>query len=316
MVTEKVDLQEFLSLSPIGVKQYGNISGIDIYSDTDMTDKVKEMCKSNPITVDFSDKISELIDQRKILIGYTDTTPHIIFKKLKQFLPFVDRNPLDGTYGFYAINEDKILILLENIVNILGLGLNISRIPNIIKHELIHMAFSNHPSEYTRIVLKDLIKFYTHLTKNMLDYIKKNHKLEFNYEIKEKNVYNLILNLNNLVISKSEKLTMNKVVSSAYLIWKNYINQCIDNSKLSANISYHLATPYLYYLLGSNKRTDISLSKTAILVYLKTYKTAFNLDVYNITTPFQEYLTTSEVHCILGDFMKLKKLEGVINKID
>lgn len=317
---QKVILQEFLSLSPLGIKKFGSINDIDIYSDDDITEKVKLLCEKNPITNSFSTKISELIDNKKILIGYTKSPMGLIFKKLKNLIPFIDKDPLDSTYGFYSITDDKIVILLENLVNILGMGGQRSRIPNIIKHELIHMAFANNPKEYLLITAKDLIKYYDQVIRNTFIFVNKNiktNKIDVEMDIDNKLILELIVKLNYLLIKKSESIPMNKLLMKTYLIWKDLFNTLLKNEKLASKLAYHLSTPYLTFLFGSKSSVDNSLAKTAILIFGNSYKTAFdNINVFNITTPFQEYMITSEVHCILGDFYKLEKLENVINKID
>lgn len=213
----KIHLREF-RLMPTNLDRSVNIgNGTIIHTSRDIVTLSKNVIENHPSTKVVSNKLLEMIDNSVIIIGYIDRSKFKFLKrKLNTFL-----FGSEFTLGTYLPHLNKILIILDN--NVSFIGKSILEIPNLIIHELIHMAYNGSQIKYGSVE-RILLKYYTKLISNiycdLYKYFSQTTDIHpiVNIHETDKNLSKLLFKLYE---SKRSKLTIDQYIEILDKIWSN-----------------------------------------------------------------------------------------------
>jgi len=300
-------LNEFFDLMPFNLSVYGEAVGLPIRSSEKIVTAVKEFTYKHPITKSIAQKIEEGLDKKTIIVGYSVKPISFFWKRLKHYLNYLDfmfrGGKISGkdiiTLGFYDPASFKVIVLLDDNVNIIGK--QIREIPVKLTHELCHYCADINFTTFLNNTMNDsLLPFYKKL---LMDTAPKSEKIN-DSKIKES-----IKKLSQL----NEGLAMLKSHNPAtFSVWARLLNN-VYNKEDSIKITQFLAMPYYAFITDELKSTYIDQAMKSAINYYNSYDFIYGLDVKNTTIPGQEFRFPSEVTAVSNEFEIREDMLKVIN---
>lgn len=290
LIKEDLNHLEEIGLFPIinKLEFYGYVSGIALYSNETIVNKVKEHVLKQ--RKEIYNIVSKGLDSKNIIVGYTSPSKFkFVFNKIKKLTGFVDEVDL----GFYDKIEDKLCVVLDHNVNMLGKTL--IKIDSILVHELVHCAASK--NNKTNIILNTsehfIYPFFKSLLSNLYNIvIEEDEKLNV---IPYGSDFNRIMMDLNKKIEKDVSITTHNGYYISSQIWNNEFVKRLGGNKENARIlTRALQSMYNYNYLNSSLSvfSDNELKK----INDSFYKAYNNINIKNPNTLVgQEPIYPSEI---------------------
>jgi hypothetical protein len=250
-------------------------------------------------TKPISQTIIDGMDTNNIIVGYISKGffSHL-FHRLKNHI-YKSRG---STFGYYSLDDNKLVILLDDTINILGMKLR--ELPPIVNHEIIHMATMNNISQYKSLFLDEISKYMMVYFKNLN-----------------------VPNIDKLEVSNVKKCMgdiIDKMEGTSGLIkdtispYKTLFRTIIDDDSTIDTYTRMMIAPY-YYIVIKNSSTQLINDKeslNSVMMMAKTYDDLGYKNVLSYTTPCQELLYPSEILCIMYQFKLSSKAIRLINNLN
>jgi len=293
-------LNEFLDLIPTGLKQYGIADNEPIFSNEKIIDATLGWLEKSSITKPILPGIKKGIEARSILIGYENKSKlSFLSNRIKSFTGVSHGM---HTLGYFSPVDQKLVILLDDNVNILGKA--ITEIPSILAHELCHFAAFDKPKSFISTTLRShLLPFYKNICYNLAPLTK--------------NISDSILSktIQTLIITGDASPQPNKVLDTIN-IWRLYIEHAYPKDEVEPLI-IRMALPYLYFI--NSDKVKNSSHRPLINETYKRYCMAYNKlghDACKWTHAGQEFAFPSEIVAITSQWDIPSNVARLINMID
>lgn len=294
------NLNEFFDLIPTGLKQYGVVDNESIYSNEKIIMSVLAWLEKSSITKPILSGIKKGIDTRSILIGYENKSKlSFLAKRIKSF---TGTSHGMHTLGYFSPVDKKLVILLDDNVNILGKA--VTEIPSIIAHELCHFAAFDKPQSFISTTLRShLLPFYKNICYNIAPLTK-----NISDSVLTKTIQTLIIT--------GDASSQPHTVSDTINIWRSYIEHAYPKEKANP-IIIRMALPYLYFI--NSAKVKSSSYRPLINDTYKRYCVAYSKlgqDACRWTQAGQEFAFPSEIVAITSQWDVPSSVARLINMID
>ena len=284
-------IQELFAL-PIGVKNIGNVWGVEFYTSDDLKEKFIH-CIENSSYLKVLDNVKKLIDTEKLIPVFSSKNIASFFMKR---IPLLFSGDVHTICGFYDQNTKKIFILIDNNTNFFGITPN-DNIAELVVHELMHASCHENPASFLNLFKEELIKFYDILFDEL-------YKTVLSKKETQKFVNNLCLRF------ELKQYNFKTLYDFYYLSMKGRTK--LKDDDLKRSIENAILAFYYFYTESPKMFEDQYLR---IHEYVKqTYKKAFDVDTRDKSC-FQEITTPSEVIASISnkDFISSKVNRAIDN---
>jgi len=292
-------LQEIADFYPIGLSSYGSIEGLELFSSKSIEDRIIDWCYKSQFTKKIAPTIERKIRDGTIVVGYlNDKTTYWFWKKFKNWIHHtVLGNPSLIINGYFSPDDNRIVILLDSNVNILGNA--VRYIPNKLVHELVHYAANDNISRFLSVTMnKYLIPYYrTVITEISPD-----------IGLNDNDLKSAIVRVTN----DNEGLYVNNanIYMSGNTWYKLFLRY--KNKHDSLSIMNKMSLPYLMFIVGSAKNKYKSLAYKVMDDYYDGYL-HLGFDAEDLTIPGQEFRFPSEVVAIASENKLSNGVASLIN---
>ena len=295
-------LEEFLDLSPIGLKYYGQIQGQDLHSNNRIEDYIINWCTNSPSTSKIMNIVSTGIRNKIIIIGYEDKSMiKQMWFSFRHTGPKIFRmDPTKGLHvlGYYSMIDKKIAAVLDK--NVTLSGKSVREVPPILCHELIHFAANVNPTLMIRLCGQShLLPFYRELTTQISPASK---------IISDSDLLDTILEL---AINMEGDIGIRPTVHTSVNIWTKYFNKAPGVNGEQAAIL--IVLPFVHYFLES-KKVDRKLMIKSLKMHYTSYR-KIGINAVSFTTAGQETQAPSEILAISNQFNPHPNIIKLINSI-
>jgi len=218
-------------LYPTSLRPYGSIAHMTMHSNADIERWVLGRAKLNPATSSVYAKIEEGLATRAIIVGYEDPSVlRFFFRKFARTIGITNEGHIMGFYNPYY---DRIVVLLDNNVNIWGDKEIWHDLLNILLHELIHMGVQHNPQLFLKDANTYLIDYYSRLVKSVLAY----YKIERN--VSATSVRSLV---KDLTYARVKNITSEMSTREQVAIWTRFFK--------TFNLPQDTKNEVAYFILG------------------------------------------------------------------
>lgn len=288
------------------------ITNIEFYSSPKIQEILINIVNKSIILEPVRKNILKLIQNKKIILGYTDPSKfRFVFEKIKNLF---GRSTSEKYVGLYSVSEDKIYLILDNNVDLMGH--EIYSIDKILSHELCHMATVQYKK--TKIIQKtinSLLLFYSEVIRNVTQLLlNKNisYDVKFKRELKD-TIYELI-DINECLDSN-----IDIKIKNSYNIWKKFLSKILFNNLEEVNlITKAVLSLYIFnyhgeHLIKNDKYEIISHIDEIENIFIEAYKNIGITRIINI--PGQEFIFPSEIISICSQNGIQNNVVSSLNKI-
>jgi hypothetical protein len=296
----KYDMTEMATLPGITkqdreVIHYG---GTDFYTNEKLRQKfILTLLKNTPSKS--HKKIIELVNKKIIIPAFlTKSTLSYYLKNIFGRTRADDK--FSGVYGFYAIKDKKIFVLIDTGYKILT-WVPDRHLAAVTLHECMHMAEKKDPVKFMKVNAVPLYKYYSTFLDTIFD-MKNNNKTS---------VLDWILYIRGFE-NKQHSLEVNEYANKILKAVKPYSK--LPNGKIDIQIDNIITYAFKSYDANSSMLTRLIREYSHIyLALMNAYEKVFKFRA--ITTAYQELFTISEVICMLAT-MELGKNKYVSDTLD
>lgn len=284
------ELNEFVKFYPMGLSSYLTIPELDlnVYSNTKITNTFINWVEKDSILKPVRNVVIDGINQRKIVIGYESKNK---IKRLYKILRNSFYNKNQTVLGWYSGNSNKIALILDDNVNIIGNV--IKEITPVLSHELAHYACKNN---YKGFIKGTYSKYMEPFYKVFINDITDGKVNPSDKEIKK-----LVTNL----IKKNEASGDVFVNNNIKTCWKEIFTNYPE---------YYLPTISSYMYMREYIPFNNNVRKS-IRSLMKAYETIGIKNVLNFTLPGQEIAYPSEILSVVSTFGTIPEIGKIVNQI-
>lgn len=289
---------ESFELFPYGLEPYGKILNSTIYSSEEIVNFVSKLILNSKLKP-IARKIIEGMKDRTILVGFEKTGKlDFTVRRIKHF--FSDKGEI--ILGYYSSLDKKLVILLDENVNIIGK--EIRSLENVIIHELIHMLANLDFSNYMGKVMKDyLFPFYQSLCGLIME-----RDVSSNIDL-SKTIFNL-----SRLYDKGENPIGG--TSIALNTWVDYFLN--EDEKMAKQYAFDILLPYERFI-SKNRQVSSpkyqTSSREMAINFVKAYE-IIGINVKGLTIPGQEAIYPSEVIGMCAQVNLDPKIVSLINSLE
>jgi hypothetical protein len=249
-------------------------------------------------------RIEEGLKKRSIIVGYEDSNVlRFFYHKLIKTLGL--GNSRYTTMAFYTAAEDRLVILLDNNVDLFGDREIWHNLLNITLHELIHMSTNHNPELFTNVTGKYLRRYYMYLVNLVL------RKYNVKIKVKENDVRGLVKQLVNVRVKNQYWYQR---VKNSMQVWNNFFASYKLEQTVKNEIAMFILGPSFY--AGEDYESILGLNEVVAMdkIFREAYR-AVRLRDPKVGV-HQEATTPDEVIAVLAIYnIGINEYTKLVNSI-
>jgi hypothetical protein len=293
---EEQTLLELFSI-PIGLKPKVKIDDVQLYGSTSLDKNYKKSIAKSETASYASAQISRLVDNGMLNACYLNKG--IIRVLLWKVLVI---HPIKSILAFFAPHTNKIYILIDNNISIVGYIPN-KFLGNLTIHETCHMGCFNDYMGFFNIFSQDLINYYS-------NYFKILFKLD---EVPEKKVKDFAFSLVKSETQKVRRTIILPVIETFLESLRKYFKGTTEEFDRLKNM-YLFICRVIMSSWNEQSMRDIMNSRDVIAPLYKSYRESFGFRTRHILH-CQEVVTASEVICVYSEIAPHDKIVSMLSLI-
>lgn len=299
-IHEQEPVEEFLAV-PLNTKLIATIDGQKLYTSDNLKIQFLRAMGKNKKIAPVLTSVAKLIKKGRLNICWKTRNPiSFAFTKL-----FKDKKHQDQILGFYWPEKDKMYIMVDANVNLIGYATN-SSLVELVLHEAMHMSADSMRMPFYKLFENELTAYYTSYFSTLFVTgkadIKKEVKLIYTYIAKEK------------FKSTSFNTYLKKY---AELLYESFKPHTIDEAQFNNNLKDYMGL-LIIYLRDPNAFMSVYYNHPNIMRPLYTsYNAIEKLPSKGVRfLAIQETISPDEVIAIWSEYTKnLSKIYKAFNSI-
>ena len=284
-------INEVFELLPRQLNIKKQVGSYRIYSNEYINNRIKALIDEDHKLHPIKTEIIELIDNGKIIIGYT--SKGMIRHFLRRIKTRLNGSMINGIMGYYTPSTDKIVIMLDNSINLFGgdmIGLTVTLI-----HEMMHKICNLNASEFINHYHNIIELYYSNFVGNLV-YIFSKLGMRITDNEKYPDALYTTFTRNLIEIYQNREMSYDVFLDNVYKQWNILLkNTCNASDKDIDNL-----TGFIMAFMKKQINNNENFSRIDAYIY-KCLKQSYKDIGYNTiqSTYYQEIYMPDEIICLI-----------------